>query len=458
MDNEKQSINRPEQFKHVSNAAYIERGGYTLLVRRIIFFIAALVAVFLMWASIAKIDEVAVSFGEVMPVADVHIVQHVQGGTIEKIYVKNGDEVQEGQPLIKLDPDATNTELEKAQSAEVALLLNAARLRAFIEKKPANAIDWQAAIKNHPYRSSVNDPLIQKSIKEDIELLQQQNNERKNQELINREKITQKEAELKQLTDSIVELQKKLVLYQKEEDMYRSVVDKGYVSKRDYLEAQRKTIETTSQVKQTEAKINAARSAIQEAQEELSKIDMVMNKQSQEKLDNIDAELSASRYTVQRLTDLQQKLLVKAPVTGIVKGLDASVGSVIAPGNSILEIVPSRGQMLVQCKISTKDIGHVKLGDPAEVKVLAYEFTRYGMVNGKVTEISASTFTTTDKNLPYYKGKVSLEKNYVGNNPKENILIPGMTVEVDIITGKKTVLEYLIKPITRGLQTSFREP
>ena len=405
----------------------------------------------------AKINEVAVSFGEVSPLDEVHIIQHVQGGTIEKIYVKNGEEVQEGQPLIKLDPDAVHAELQKAQSGELTLLLNAARLRAFIEKKPEASIDWQGIIKKHPYNLPENEQVIEKSIKEDMNLLRQQNAERQNQYVIYKEKITQKEAELKQFSDSKIEMEKKLVLYQKEEDMYKAVVDKGYVSKRDYLEAQRKTIETTSQLKQIYARIDAGKSAIQEAQEELSKLDAVFNKQSLEKLDEIDTQLLSARHSIQRLADQQQKLLVRATVTGIVKGLDASAGSVIAPGGNILEIVPTRGKMIVECKISTKDVGHIKLGDRAEVKVLAYEFTRYGMVYGKVMEVSASTFTT-DKGLPYYKGKVSLEKNYVGKDPKANILIPGMTVQVDIITGKKSVLSYLIKPITRGLQTSFREP
>jgi HlyD family secretion protein/adhesin transport system membrane fusion protein len=167
--------------------------------------------------------------------------------------------------------------------------------------------------------------------------------------------------------------------------------------------------------------------------------------------------LSTVRHTIKSYTDLNKKLIIRAPITGIVKGLTASAGSVISAGQNVLEIVPSRGEMIIQCKISTKDIGHVKIGDPAQVKVMAYEFTRYGMVNGKVIEISASTFTT-DKGLPYYLGKVSLEKNYVGDEPEHNILKPGMTVQVDIITGKKSVMSYLLNPITRGLKQSFREP
>lgn len=457
MDIENKSSSQVEQFKHISNATYLENSSYPQLVKKTIRSIVTLITVFIIWSMIATVNEVAVSYGEVMPLADVYVVQHVVGGTVQKIYVKNGDEVQDNQPLLKLDPDAVNAELQKAQSRELTLLLNAARLRAFIQKKPEASVDLESVVKNHPYNLQENMLFIQKSIKEDMDLLKQQNEERKNQSIINQEKITQKHAELKQLTDSRVELEKKLALYEKEEAMYRSVVDKGYVSKRDYLEAQRKTIETSSQLKQTNARIHSAKSAIQEAQEELTKIDSVFNKQSLEKMNDIDAELSTMRHTLQRLIEQKQKLLMRAPITGIVKGFKASAGSVISPAEAIMEIVPTRGEMIIQCKISTKDIGFVKVGDPAQVKVMAYDFSRYGMVTGKVSEISASTFTT-EKGLPYYKGKITLDKNYVGKDPSKNILIPGMTVQADIITGEKSVMSYLLKPITRGLQTSFREP
>lgn len=457
MDVENKSRVNAEQFKHFYNTEYIEKSSYPVLVKKTIYTIVTLVLVFLIWSILTTINEVAVSYGEVAPLEDAHIIQHVQGGTIRKIYVKNGDEVERGQPLIKLDPDAMQSELQKAQSKELSLLVNAARLRAFIQKKPETAVDWESIVTQHPYNSSENNLLIQKTIKEDSDLLKQQNQERQNQSTIFHEKLQQKQAELKQFVDSKSEVEKKLVLFQKEEAMYRSVVDKGYVSKRDYLEAQRKTIETTSQLKQVIAKIDSAKSAILEAQEELTKLDAVLNKASLEKLNEINAELLIVRHTIQLIVDQKKKLLIRAPITGIVKGLEASIGSVISPAASVMEIIPTRGTMIVQCKISTKDIGHIKIGDPVQVKVLAYDFSRYGVVPGKVMEISASTFTT-EKGLPYYKGKISLEKNYIGDNPKHNRLIPGMTVEANIIIGKRSVFSFLLRPITRGLQTAFREP
>ena len=445
-----------EQLKGISYSAYIEKGGYTLLVRKTIYFVAGLIAVFLLWASLTKVNEVAVSYGEVMPLEDVHVVQHQQGGTIEKVYVKNGEEIKRGQPLIKLDPEVVKAELQKAQSQELSLMLNAKRLHAFINKIPLDSVNWDSVVKKHPYNLPSNKSQIEQSINEDKNLLRQQNEERVNQLAIYKEKITQKKAELKQFSDSKSEVEKRLALHKKEEEMYRSVVDKGYVSQRDYLAAQRKTIEAVSQLKQIVSRIDSAKSSLQEAQEELKKLQTVFNKKAFEELNAIDAELLTVRHTIQRLTELNKRLLVTAPISGIVKGLTVSPGSVISPAQGILDIVPTKGKMIIQCRVSTKDIGHVKVGDKAHVKVMAFEFTRYGSVSGNVFEISASTFTN-EKGLPFYKAKVSLDKDYVGDDPKYNRLKPGMTVQVDIITGKKTVIAYLIKPITRGLKTAFRE-
>lgn len=448
---------RPEQFHHMSDADYIEKSGYTLLVRKIIIYILFMITVFIVWSLLAKINEVAVSYGEVASTEDVHLIQHVQGGTIAKVFVKNGDEVQEGQPLLKLDPDVINQELKKAQSRELTLLINATRLRGFIENKNESAVDWKKVVEHHPYNVEGGMALVDKAIKEDQSLLKQQNVERQNQYAMSQQKIAQKESDLKQYIDTKVELEKKLVLYQKEEEMYRSVVDKGYVSKRDYIEIQARVVETLAQLKQVTAKIVSSTSEIQEAKDELKKFDAIFNKQSLEKLDDINAELLTIQHTIRNLSEQREKLVIKATTTGLVKGLTATAGSVVAAGAEILDIVPTRSTMIINAKISTKDVGHVKVGDPAEIKVMAYEFTRYGIVTGKVLEISASTFET-EKGLPFYKAKISLDKNYVGEDSKSNRLIPGMTVEVDIITGKRSVMSYLIKPITRGLKTSFREP
>lgn len=445
-----------KQLEQISDASLIEEGGYSHLVHRSILFIAAMLTVFLLWSIFTRVDEVAVSFGEIQPLTDVQTIQHVQGGTVAAVYVKNGDEVTAGTPLLKLNPEQVRAELLKVQSKEVALLLDAERLHAFLNKTPINEINWRKAIKSTNYDIEENQKNVDGLIRENINLLMQQNKERQSQYTIFAEKVDQKEAQLHQYSDSKADLDRKLVLHRQEEEMYNNLVGKGYASKLDFNVSQRKTIEAIAQLKQTEAKIDQSKSELDESKSELKKLDSTFDKKALEDLNDMNEQLLDVHHTIQRLTDLSEHLVIKAPITGIVKGLSVLPSGVVTAGENIMDIVPSRGDMIVNCKISTRDIGYVHLGDPAQIKVAAYEFTRYGTVSGKVFEISADTFATQD-GLPYYKGKVSLSKNYVGDNPKFNQLKPGMTVEVDIMTGKKSVISYLLKPITRGLSSALRE-
>ena len=445
-----------QQMEQISDISLIEEGGYSKLMRHSTLTIALIVAILIIWASVTQVDEVAVSFGEIQPVQEIQSIQHLQGGTVATIYVKNGQEVEEGEMLMRFDPEAARSELQKSESKELSLTLDTKRLQAFIHKTPDADIDWREMIVKSPYNTPENQKNIENSIREEKNLLIQQVRERKNQYAIYTEKISQKKSQLQQFDDSKLELEKGLALYQKEEAMYESLVKTGYVSKIDYISAQRKTIEASAQLKQIYAKIEGSRSEMNEAEEELKKIDTTFNKQALEELNTLNSQLLEIHHTIQRLTDLNNNLVIKAPIKGIIKGLTVLPGSVIAPGSNIFDIVPTGGEMDVNCKVSTRDIGHIKIGDPAQIKVMAYEFTRYGTVNGKVSEISASTYTDQDK-LPYYKTRISLSKNYVGDNQKFNQLKPGMTVQVDIVTGKKTLISYILKPITRGLDAAFKE-
>ena len=454
-EEEHQQSNR-EQLKQISLASLLEEGGYARLFKRSLYFIAAILFALLLWASLTKVDEVAISYGDIQPVREVQPIQHLEGGIISAVYVKNGDEVRAGDKLVKFDPEQVNAELQKAQGREIKLILDITRLNAFISETPLHSVSWRDAVAKATFNTPEHHDKTEQLLRESLNLLIKQNQDRDNERAIYVEKIRQKSAQLQQFSDSAKELEKKLALDKQEESMYGSLVEEGYVSRKEYLGAQRNTIEAIAIIKQTDAKVKEAASELQESQTELEKLNTGLNKEALKELNQLNGQLLEVHYSIKRLSALSKRLVVTAPESGIVKGLTITPGGVIAPGDSILEIVPTQGEMLVQSKISTHDIGHIRVGDHAKIKVMAYEFTRYGTVNGKVTEISASTFFSKDE-LPYYKAKISIEKNYVGENPNHNQLKPGMTVEVDIITGKKTIISYLLTPITRGLKDAFRE-
>lgn len=446
-----------EQLKRVSDANLIEEGGHSVLVRRSIIFIVIMLAIFVIWSIFTKVEEVSVSFGEVQPVKDVQVIQHLEGGVVSKVFVKDSQEVKVGETLMLMNPSAVNAELQKAQGRVVSLNLDAERLRAFIHKTPDKKIDWLERIKGSAYsKYSANQAKVAELIKQDMRFLEQQNKDRESQRKILTEQVAQRKSQIAQLKTGKIELGKQLVLYEKEEKMFQTLAPRGYISQRDYLIAQRKTHESRAQIKQTTSKLVEARSSLIEAQSQLEKLDSSLNKEALKELNDIDAQLLEMRHTIQRLQDASKRMTIKSPIVGIVKGLKVLTGSVLAPGEVVMEIVPTEGEMQILCRISTHDVGHVKVGDPAQIKIMAFDYARYGGIDGQVESISASTFMNKE-GLPYYKAFVSVERNYVGKDPSRFHLKPGMTAQVDIITGKKSIMAYLMKPITRALDNAFRE-
>ncbi len=442
--------------KYFPEENLIEEGGYSRLVKRSIIFIGVILFLFIIWATFTLVDEVAVTYGDIQPVKDVEVIQHLEGGIVSEVFAKDGQEVEKGKILMQLNPTAVKAQLQKEQGIELSLILDKTRLNAFVHDVPVQNVDWYKDLANLPYNSPENQRQIVESIQSDVTVLQQQIQQRENQRIVLQEKVKQKESQLKQLTDSEGDLQKQLDSYIKEENMLGSLVKQGYVSEREYIVAQRKTADARTQIERTQNQIIEAKSAMKESSDNLAQLDNSADEAATKELDRIDEQLIETRHNLQRLVDVSSRLTIKTPITGLIKGLTALPGTVVAPGDKLMEIIPTEGEMQVQSKLSTRDIGYVRVGDPAEVKVTTYDFARYGSVKGKVTEISASTFTSKE-GLPYYQIKISLEKNYVGKNPKENILKPGMTVQADIVTNKKSIMSYILKPITRALDSSFRE-
>jgi len=188
-------------------------------------------------------------------------------------------------------------------------------------------------------------------------------------------------------------------------------------------------------------------------QKEVNKIEAEAHHQ----LNKIEGQIAQNREVISKLENRLKRLEVRSPVYGLVKGLKINtIGSIIEPGKTLMEIVPLDKNLVIEARLSPKDIGHIQIGQTVRAKVSSYDFSRYGAVLGKLEFISATTFTDQN-NKHYYSGRIKLSKNYVGNNPAKNIILPGMTVEADIITGEKTILDYLLKPIHLSLKTAFTE-
>lgn len=198
---------------------------------------------------------------------------------------------------------------------------------------------------------------------------------------------------------------------------------------------------------------HASKLTLLKYQKEVSEIESAAHKQ----LGKIETEVAQHNEVVTKLQNRVDRLEVRSPVYGLVKGLKVNtIGGIIEPGETLMEVVPLDKHLVVEARISPKDVGHVNVGQTVRIKVSSYDFSRYGAVQGRLEFVSATTFLD-EQGVPYYRGRVSLSQNYVGENAGANAILPGMTVEADIVTGEKTILAYLLKPIHLSLKTALTE-
>ncbi|MEZ5648046.1 MAG: HlyD family type I secretion periplasmic adaptor subunit [Alphaproteobacteria bacterium] len=405
--------------------------------------IAILVGGFIAWASITKVDEVAVTSGEVMPSGLVQTIQHHEGGIIEKIHVGPGDIVEAGTVLVTLRPNDVNADMEQLTARRVALELQAERMRAYAEDREPNYGDIDPR-----YASLVND---QNSIMD----LQKQS--RESQVLVLNRQIAQREGELAVLGGQEKSLREQIALLSEQLKMRETLLEKGLVSRVLYLETQRELSRNTGALNEVTGKARTAREAIAEAKGRIQELDSKLKADSIQQMGLVTKELAELHEAIARIQDRKDRLEVTSPVRGIVQSLEVNtIGGVIAAGGPIAKIVPLDETLVVETRVLPKDIGFIALGQSAKVKFSSYDFTKFGALNGKVSRISATTFTD-DQGNSFYRARIDLDHNYVGDTPGQNLVLPGMTVVADIKTGRKTLVEYLVRPIYTALTQAFHE-
>lgn len=437
---------RERQMRFLAQSATLEEAGTPRLLRTAMFAVSGLVACAIVWAAVTKVDEVAVGAGQILPSSRVQVIQHLEGGIVREILVQDGARVKKGQILIRLDRAAATAELDQERAKETILSLQADRLEAFANGKGWKPLRLEGKLARH--RHLVADQLA---------ILAQQRRERMSQREVIESQIRQREAELVVLSKTETSLVRQLEIVRESFQMRRRLLNQGVTSRADYLDIKRDLERTTGDLAAVRARTNKANAELKEANQKREELDQRLRKEALAERGKITAELAQVREKLKRLEDRVTRLEVRAPVEGYVKGLKINTeGGVIQPGQPIMEVVPVDRDLIVESRITTRDIGHVQIGQRAKIKIDTYDFARYGAVRGTLTSLSATTFQD-DNGRPYYKGIIKLDRMYAGYNPKANPITPGMTVQAEVITGSKSVLSYLLKPIYTTLQSGFRE-
>jgi len=429
--------------RYLSHAVLLEEGGISVFVRSAMVMLSVGFLALIAWSATTEIKETAITFGQVMPTSAVNKIQHLEGGIIEQIMVRDGDLVEQGQVLIRLKADGAQAELSQTETRLGNLQLEAERYRALAEGREP---DFTTLMVQYPELAQNQDEIYRIQTELDA-----------NQSEILQVQIKERNAELAQLSEQEATLRKSVDLLSQEVTMRRSLYEQGLNSKVLFLNIQRELNEAQGNLSGVIAEKARARETIAEANLRLNELDKSQREEAITELGRLGGEIAQAREALRKLRDRVNRLEIIAPTRGYIKGLQfTTIGGVIAPAQVVMELVPVDDVLIAETRISTEDIGHVHLGQPVTVKVSAFDFIRYGGIQGELVSISASTFVDED-GRPYYKGKVALEADAVGEGASAQKIIPGMTVQADIQTGERTLLQYLLKPVYVSLDQAFSE-
>ncbi|WP_285373211.1 HlyD family type I secretion periplasmic adaptor subunit [Pseudomonas sp. lyk4-TYG-107] len=399
----------------------------------------------LLWANFAVIDEVTKGDGKAIPSSKIQKIQNLEGGIVSEMFVKEGQIVEAGAPLIRLDDTRFASNVGETEADRLSMLLRVERLSAEVDDRPLNfpedvlkAVPGQAKSEESLYISR------RQQLHDEIGGLQEQ--------------LIQRQQELREFSSKQAQYRQQLGLQRQEINMSEPLVAQGAVSPVEVLRLKRAEVETRGQLDATTLAIPRAESAIKEVQRKIDETRGKFRSDALTQLNEARTDLNKAQATGKALEDRVSRTLVTSPVRGIVnKLLVNTIGGVIQPGSDMVEIVPLDDTLLVEAKIRPQDIAFLHPGQEAIVKFTAYDYTIYGGLKAKLEQIGADTITDEDKKTTYYIIKVRTERSHLGTDDKPLLIIPGMVASVDIITGKKSVLSYLLKPIIRARAEALHE-
>ncbi|MBF0604713.1 MAG: HlyD family type I secretion periplasmic adaptor subunit [Nitrospirae bacterium] len=413
--------------------------------RRFFFVIMLVFVLFGVWAHWGVLDIISLAEGEVAPSGKVKMVQHLEGGIVRSIHIREGDAVQQGQELVTLEPTARDSDVQELQGREASLMAEEQRLIA--ETAGAQTIDFDEEFRrNHPNLVSQSVDLFQNRRRHQENLLAEQ-----------RELVSQRRQDIVEIGTRIDNEKKRLGLVHEQVSISTSLLKRDITNRYGHLDLLKEANDLEGKLAEDKSALSRAESALKEAQARLVGRQSAFVAESEGQLEEVRRELKGIMARSGKFRDNLDRTVIRAPVDGLVKTLHVfTIGGVVKPGDVVLELVPKGDRLVIESKLSTKDIGHVQLGQLAEVRLIGSDAARYGKIEGVVAAISPDTLVT-EKGLPFYRVRVETEKTFFQNGDNRYMLYPGMIVQILIHTGKRTVMEYILSPFLSSAQLAMKE-
>lgn len=405
--------------------------------RFLIYMIFAFFLVFIVWASFATIDETIKGMGKVIPSKHIQEIQNLEGGVLKNVFVKEGQTVEKGQQLMEISDVQFASTIAERESEYYAILVKLMRLSGEIKgAEPQFSADL-----NEKYPTTVADELRlhkqnQLKLENDIDVYQS----RLQQQVVEKEKLA------KQLGHAN---KREMVSRDKLSRMER-LVKRGSVSEMDVIQAREEVDDWVSKKENIQEDMHKAQAAINEFQQSIEKITSDFRSKSAEEYNQLKSKGLSLKASLSGIADKQDRTHIVSPVKGIVNKIHiTTIGGAIRPGMTLLEIVPLDDKLVIEARIKPKDIGFLRTGLKAKVKLTAYSFATYGGLEGNLATISADAITTP-KGETFFSTRIETKRTSLGTADHPLPIIPGMQAEVDIIVDRKTVLSYLLKPMLKA--------
>lgn len=398
----------------------------------------------LIWSVFAKLDEVSVATGSVVPQGKVKVIQHLEGGIVQRIFVAEGDQVKIGDPLLQLDLASGGTNLDELQVRLDSEKLVRVRLTAEAEGTDLSFPEDLA--KNRPtlvtaQRQAFN--ARQREAEASVSVL--------------REQVRQRELEVQELRAREKAVKRNFSLAKERLDLSASLLAEGLTARIEHLELEAEVEDLEGEIKTLERSVPRAQAAVSETRRRVTEAQESFRREARDQLGEIEQSIARVQELLLSAKEQGVRAEIKSPIEGIVQNMAIStIGGVVRPGDPVMEIVPTGDNLVIEARINPTEIGFVNQGQAATVKISTYDFIRYGGLDGKVIQVAPDA-STDENGAPFFRVIVETDKTYLGEAAGQLPITPGMEAIVDIHTGRKTVAEYLIKPVLKLKHEAFRE-
>ncbi|MBT4017508.1 MAG: HlyD family type I secretion periplasmic adaptor subunit [Alphaproteobacteria bacterium] len=411
---------------------------------KLVWAVMILLASSVAWSYFITLPEYAVAIGSVVPQSQIKVVQHLEGGIVQDIYVADGDSVNKGDPLIQLKLGSTGLNREDLQVRLDGLALTRARLKA--ESSGRDMIMPKDEAKRHPELASA-----------ELNQLDSRRGELESSQTVQRSQVTQAELAIKTLRTNKASMEKDLKISRDKLATSAGLLAIRLVTKTSHQELESAVVQLEGQVNTMGVEIPKAQSALKEAKDRVTELTLKFRREAAGQLSDIQQKIASARQLLSQASAQRLRTEIVSPIDGVIKNLAFNtVGGVVKAGEPIMQVVPTSETLVIEVHLAPEDRGYVEVGQKALVKVTSYDFIRYGGLDGRVTQISPDS-DLDEQGSPYFLVKVSTERSYLGTKEGDLPITPGMQASVDIKTGDKSVMEYLVRPVLKIRYEAFHE-